>query len=149
MLTTLLFWSYMALSNPLLWVGAVLLFALSAPFDRRRRLLHLYTCAWAYHYVKLLPLWRPRFEGVSQIERIGGLKADVAIANALRCFLEHRRIEVGRDDFRVRDRAVQRIGDDAGARRRLQDALRPECPGPLGRKLGIRPEKQRDHVAVV
>jgi 1-acyl-sn-glycerol-3-phosphate acyltransferase len=68
-LTTLLFWSYMALSNPLLWLGAVLIFALSAPFDRRRRLLHLYTCAWAYHYVKVLPLWKAHFEGVAQIDR--------------------------------------------------------------------------------
>jgi 1-acyl-sn-glycerol-3-phosphate acyltransferase len=68
-LTTLLFWSYMALSNPLLWLGAVLLFALSAPFDRRRRLLHLYTCAWAYHYVKVLPLWKAHFEGVEHIAR--------------------------------------------------------------------------------
>jgi 1-acyl-sn-glycerol-3-phosphate acyltransferase len=68
-LTTLLFWSYMAVSNPLIWSGAVGVFALSAPFDRRRRLLHLYTSAWAYHYVKVLPLWRAHFEGVAQIER--------------------------------------------------------------------------------
>jgi 1-acyl-sn-glycerol-3-phosphate acyltransferase len=68
-LTTLLFWSYMALSNPLLWLGAVLVFALSVPFDRRRALLHLYTCAWAYHYVKVLPFWKAHFEGVAQIDR--------------------------------------------------------------------------------
>lgn len=67
-LSTLLFWSYMALSNPLLWLGAVAVFALTAPFDRRRRLLHLYTCAWAYHYVKVLPLWKAHFEGVEHIE---------------------------------------------------------------------------------
>src|SRR5262245_42460430 len=77
-LITLLFWGYMALSNPLLWLGAVLVFALSAAFDRRRRLLHLYTCAWAYHYVKVLPLWKAHFEGVEQIDRA---RAYVLIAN--------------------------------------------------------------------
>jgi len=68
-LTSILFWSYMAITNPLLWAGAVVLFVVSAPFDRRRRLLHLYTSAWAYHYVKLLPLWSTEFRGVAHIEQ--------------------------------------------------------------------------------
>ncbi len=68
-LTSVLFWSYMAVTNPLLWVGAVVLFVVSAPFDRRRRLLHLYTSAWAYHYIKLLPLWSTEFRGVERIAR--------------------------------------------------------------------------------
>jgi 1-acyl-sn-glycerol-3-phosphate acyltransferase len=59
----------MAISNPLLWLGAVAIFAGTAPFDRRRRLLHLFTCAWAYHYVALIPFWVPHFEGVEHIER--------------------------------------------------------------------------------
>jgi 1-acyl-sn-glycerol-3-phosphate acyltransferase len=67
-LITIAFWSYMALSSAVLWLGALLVFALSVPFDRRRRLLHLYTCAWAYQYVKLLPLWQPRFVGREHIE---------------------------------------------------------------------------------
>lgn len=67
--TSALFWSYMLITNPLLWMGAVVLFVLSAPFDRRRRLLHLYTSAWAYHYIKILPLWSTEFRGVDQIER--------------------------------------------------------------------------------
>jgi 1-acyl-sn-glycerol-3-phosphate acyltransferase len=67
-ITSSLFWSYMAGSSPLLWGGAVLLRGLSAPFDRERKLLHLYTSAWAYHYVKLLPLWKTHFEGVENIK---------------------------------------------------------------------------------
>jgi 1-acyl-sn-glycerol-3-phosphate acyltransferase len=67
-ITSTLFWSYMAGSSPLLWSGAVLLRGLSAPFDRERKLLHLYTSAWAYHYVKLLPLWKTHFEGVDHIQ---------------------------------------------------------------------------------
>jgi 1-acyl-sn-glycerol-3-phosphate acyltransferase len=51
-----------------LFVGAVTLFALTAPFDRKRRALHLYTCAWAYHYVSCLPLWSARFENREHVE---------------------------------------------------------------------------------
>lgn len=65
--TTLVFWPYLMLSSVVLFGGAVLLFACTAPFDRRRRWLHLYTCAWGYHYVRLLPLWRARFEHVARI----------------------------------------------------------------------------------
>jgi len=68
-ITSLLFWSYMLITNPLLWLGAVCLFLISAPFDRRRRLLHLYTSAWAYHYIKLLPLWSTDLQGVERIRR--------------------------------------------------------------------------------
>ncbi|MDB4976675.1 MAG: 1-acyl-sn-glycerol-3-phosphate acyltransferase [Myxococcaceae bacterium] len=66
-LTSSLFWSYMAASSPLLWTGAVLLRGVTAPFDRERKLLHMYTSAWAYHYVKLLPLWKTHFEGIDNI----------------------------------------------------------------------------------
>ncbi len=68
-LTSVLFWTYMSITNPLLWMVAVVLFAATAPFDRRRRLLHLYTSAWAYHYVKLLPLWATDIQGVEHIRR--------------------------------------------------------------------------------
>jgi 1-acyl-sn-glycerol-3-phosphate acyltransferase len=66
-LTTLLFWPYLLFSSAVLFVGALALFLLTLPFDRRRALLHLYTCAWAYHYVKVLPLWTARFEGIEHI----------------------------------------------------------------------------------
>jgi 1-acyl-sn-glycerol-3-phosphate acyltransferase len=65
--TTLTFWPYLLLSSIVLFAGALVLFALTAPIDRRRKLLHLYTCAWAYHYVKVLPLWSARFDGRSHV----------------------------------------------------------------------------------
>jgi 1-acyl-sn-glycerol-3-phosphate acyltransferase len=65
--TSTLFWSYLAASCPPWFVGAALTWAATLPFDRRRKLLHLYTSAWAYHYVKLLPLWRTHFEGTEHI----------------------------------------------------------------------------------
>src|SRR5262245_37264047 len=48
-LTTLLFWPYLLVSSAVLFVFALALFLLTLPFDRRRALLHLYTCAWGYH----------------------------------------------------------------------------------------------------
>lgn len=77
-ITSVLFWSYLCLSSPLLWVVAVLLFLATAAFDRQRRWLHLYTCAWAYHYLKLPPLWSTQIEGV---ERIPTRQACVLVAN--------------------------------------------------------------------
>jgi 1-acyl-sn-glycerol-3-phosphate acyltransferase len=66
-ITTLLFWPYLLISSIVLFCGALVLFIATVAFDRRRALLHLYTCAWAYHYVRLLPLWRARFSGVENI----------------------------------------------------------------------------------
>jgi len=63
-----LFWSYMLLSSMVLWVVAVIIFLATFVFDRRRRLLHLYTSLWAYHYVFALPLWRARFQGKNRID---------------------------------------------------------------------------------
>jgi 1-acyl-sn-glycerol-3-phosphate acyltransferase len=77
-LTTLAFWPYLLVSSGLLFTGAVVTFACTAVFDRRRKLLHLYTCAWAYHYVRALPLWTARFEG---IEHIRNDRTYVVVAN--------------------------------------------------------------------
>jgi 1-acyl-sn-glycerol-3-phosphate acyltransferase len=77
-ITTVLFWSYLLVTSPLLWMVAVVLFVLTWPFDRRRRVLHLFTCAWAFHYVQLLPLWQPHFSGR---ENIKPEKTYVLVAN--------------------------------------------------------------------
>lgn len=77
-LTTLTFWPYLLVSSMALFVGALLLFVATVAFDRRRALLHLYTCAWAYHYVRLLPLWRAHFTGR---ERVAAGQTYVLVAN--------------------------------------------------------------------
>jgi 1-acyl-sn-glycerol-3-phosphate acyltransferase len=62
------FWSYLALSSPPLFAGALVTRAATGAFDRELKWLHMYTSAWAYHYVKLLPLWKTRFSGVHHIQ---------------------------------------------------------------------------------
>src|SRR5262245_28784136 len=47
---SLLFWAFMAVSSLLLFPVAVLLWAVTAPFDRRLRVLHQFTCFWASLY---------------------------------------------------------------------------------------------------
>jgi 1-acyl-sn-glycerol-3-phosphate acyltransferase len=76
--TTILFWSYLAISNVVWWLGSLPVAAVSLLTDRRRRLLHLYSCAWAYHYVACLPLWRVRWSGREHLP--AGLTA-VIVAN--------------------------------------------------------------------
>lgn len=57
------FWTYLALSLPLWWVGAVAIWVATAPFDPQRRALHAYTCVWGSHYIRLSPAWQLRVEG--------------------------------------------------------------------------------------
>lgn len=58
-----LFWAFFALSCVVLFFGAMAIFLLATPFDRNRRLLHLYSCAWAQLYFWVNPLWSLRVEG--------------------------------------------------------------------------------------
>lgn len=57
------FWGFVVVTMPFLYAGALLVFLVTAPFDRRRVALHLYSCAWAMFYVVTNPLWRLRVEG--------------------------------------------------------------------------------------
>jgi 1-acyl-sn-glycerol-3-phosphate acyltransferase len=62
-----LYWGFVGLTMPLWWLGAVFVWALTLPFDRRRVALHLYSCAWASFYVVMNPIWRLRIEGRSRL----------------------------------------------------------------------------------
>jgi 1-acyl-sn-glycerol-3-phosphate acyltransferase len=61
--TSLFIWSYIGLLCPFFFAGAVLIFLSTALFDRRRVVLHLYSCFWAATYVYLSPIWHLRVEG--------------------------------------------------------------------------------------
>ena len=66
---SILFWAFVVVSSVLLFPGALLLWALTAPFGRKRVLLHLYTCFWASLYTWLNPLWPVQVRGREHVER--------------------------------------------------------------------------------
>jgi 1-acyl-sn-glycerol-3-phosphate acyltransferase len=61
-------------------VVAVLVLVATAPFDRRRVVLHLYSCAWASFYVVANPIWREHIVGREKLPWKGGA---VLVANHL------------------------------------------------------------------
>ncbi len=77
---SLLYWAFFALTLPISFVIAVVIRILTAPFDRRRVVLHLFTCFWAHFYVWANPIWRCRFLGR---ERLPWRGAAVIVVNHL------------------------------------------------------------------
>jgi 1-acyl-sn-glycerol-3-phosphate acyltransferase len=73
-----LFWAIVALTCPLFFLGAVVVCALTLPFDRRRVVLHLYSSAWAAFYTYINPLWTLRTSGRHLLPWHGGA---VLVAN--------------------------------------------------------------------
>ena len=63
-----LFWAFLTASSIALFPVAVAVFAVTAPFDRRRRILHLFTCFWASLYTWLNPAWPLRIDGRERID---------------------------------------------------------------------------------
>jgi 1-acyl-sn-glycerol-3-phosphate acyltransferase len=58
-----LLWLFFVASSALLFVGAVVVWLVTTPFDRDGRVLHLYSCFWAQLYFYVNPAWRLRIEG--------------------------------------------------------------------------------------
>jgi 1-acyl-sn-glycerol-3-phosphate acyltransferase len=67
-LTSTLFWAFLAASSALLFPLAVVVWATTAPFDRRRAALHRFTCAWASLYTWVNPLWPVTIRGRERID---------------------------------------------------------------------------------
>jgi 1-acyl-sn-glycerol-3-phosphate acyltransferase len=67
--SSILFWAFLALSSVALFPVAVLVWAVTAPFDRNKRALHLFTCFWASLYTWFNPAWRVHVEGRERIRR--------------------------------------------------------------------------------
>src|SRR5262245_31805712 len=63
---------------PVFFAIAVVIWIVTAPFDRQRRISHLYSCLWANVYVWIFPGWRVRVLNRRHIE---GDKAYVIVAN--------------------------------------------------------------------
>ena len=57
------FWTLLVVTSLVLFPIAILVWLVTAPFDPRRKLLHLFTCFWASLYTWLNPLWRVTVRG--------------------------------------------------------------------------------------
>jgi len=66
---TVAFWVVVGLTMPLLFLVAALIFAVTAPFDPDRRVLHAFVCRSCHAYLRVNPLWRVRVEGRERIPR--------------------------------------------------------------------------------
>lgn len=63
------FWAFVVVSSLALFPVALLIWAVTWPFDRRLVLLHRFTCFWASLYTWLNPAWRVTIEGRDKIRR--------------------------------------------------------------------------------
>ena len=66
-LLSVVFWAFVATSSVVLFAVALVLWALTRPFDRRTRALHAFTCWWASLYTWLNPWWPVRVTGRERI----------------------------------------------------------------------------------
>ena len=63
------FWAFIVVTSILLFPVAVVVWVVTAPFDKHRRVLHLFTCFWASLYTLLNPLWSVDVVGRERIHR--------------------------------------------------------------------------------
>jgi 1-acyl-sn-glycerol-3-phosphate acyltransferase len=71
-------WALILLTCPIFFVGALLVWLVTVAFDRRLRLLHLYSCAWASFYTYVFPYWTTL---VRNRERLRNDTAYVVVSN--------------------------------------------------------------------
>ncbi len=74
------FWGFLVVSSVLLFPVAVAVWAVTVPFDRRLRALHLFTSFWASLYTWLNPAWPVTVAGR---EKLRSDRAAVMVANHL------------------------------------------------------------------
>jgi len=67
-LFSLVYWTFTAVSSFILYLGAVLIWLLTKPFDPTLSLLHRYTCWWGQLYLRCLPGCRIHVEGRDKIK---------------------------------------------------------------------------------
>ena len=71
-------WALIVVTCPIFFAGALVVWAVTAPFDRRKVLLHLYSSAWASFYIVFSPFWKLRVTGREHLPWRGGA---VLVAN--------------------------------------------------------------------
>src|SRR5262245_34810363 len=75
-----LFWAFLTVTSIALFPVAVVVWAVTRPFDRRLRALHQFTCFWASLYTWTNPAWPVEVFGRDRIRRD---EAYVMVANHL------------------------------------------------------------------
>jgi 1-acyl-sn-glycerol-3-phosphate acyltransferase len=68
-LLSTLYWGLVAATSVVLFAVALVIWAVTLPFDPNRRLLHQFTCFWASLYTWLSPVWRVHVEGREHVRR--------------------------------------------------------------------------------
>ncbi len=79
-LFAIFYWLFFLVSLAPMMIGQLAVFLVTAPFDRRRTLVHLYGCLWGMLYVWINPFWRLNVEGR---EKLPWNRAAVITANHL------------------------------------------------------------------
>lgn len=72
------YWALICVTCPVFFVGAVLIWLATLPFDRRKVVLHQYSCAWAVFYIAINPMWKLHVTGK---EHLGWRGPAVIVAN--------------------------------------------------------------------
>jgi 1-acyl-sn-glycerol-3-phosphate acyltransferase len=75
---SIFFWLFVVASSAIIFIGALLLWLFTAPFDKRLWLQHRYSCFWGSLYIRLNPFWDLQIEGA---EKIDHSKVYVAVSN--------------------------------------------------------------------
>jgi len=131
-----LYWLLAVAVMPVLMVGAMVIWLLTKPFDRRLLALHLYTCFWGSLYIWCNPIWRCRVAGR---ERLPWRGAAVIVANhaslldilvlfeLFRPFKWVSKAELGRVPFvgwmlRLNDYVLVRRGDRESIRQMMSES---------------------------
>ncbi len=65
------FWFALATTSTVMFVGAVLLWLVTLPFDPDKRVLHQYTCFWGHMYFHFNPTWTTKIEGRQKLPKRG------------------------------------------------------------------------------
>ncbi len=59
------------MTAPVFFIGSLVLWLITFPFDKRRSVLHLYTCLCLGFWIFIMPFWRIKVEGREKIRKDG------------------------------------------------------------------------------
>jgi 1-acyl-sn-glycerol-3-phosphate acyltransferase len=65
---SVIYCAYFFVTAALLFIVLAILYPLVTVFDSKKKLLHYLTVLWGYHFVRLNPFWKCRFEGTENLE---------------------------------------------------------------------------------